>query len=223
MKLKLLVAAVAFAAAGMANAATIITFAQSGASNSVTGSTLGTNQNTFSTIDSLVTLGGGYIGSGYMSFNFLSDAGTFTKFGANYYEALSGSFSVYNNLSHSSLILGGTFTSNVGVLQYSAGTFTITAGTAGYAATDLVFTSSVFAPATLDLERAMTFSFTNVIGLVAPQETDTQFSSFTSNESGNTSADPFVPPPQAPEPATALLAGLGLLGLAASRRTAKKA
>lgn len=223
MKLKLLVGAIALATAGLASAATVVTFAQTGATNSVTATAIGTNQNEFTTTDSLVTVGTGYVGSAYLTFDFLSDAGSFFHAGSLFGETLSGTFSIYTGTGLTGTkVLAGGFTSNVGSLTESTNVFSITAGTTGFAPSDLTFTSDIFSTGSLGLQRGLSFSFTNVSVVGGGALTAAhQFNAFTSNESGNASADPFVPPPTVPEPATLLLAGLGLMGVVASRRGKK--
>jgi len=216
MKLKLLVAAIALAASGLASATTVLIFGQTSGPSIVATEIAGVT-----TIgvaggmgDLLITqIAPGVINpvTGTLSLSLTStglatvDAGILTQ----YY---SGSFSVYDTSVVPVNVLTATF--NNARMSGTLGGGALEFGDSTVQDGSLLFTSDLIPAGDLGVLRAMSFSFT---ALGAVTLSNNSLGSFTSNFSGNDSANLTT----VPEPATALLASLGLLGVIASRRKAK--
>ena len=219
MKLKLLVAAIAFVTANLASAATVVIFGQSsGPSISATetgGVTTITSANG-PLIITQIAAGVSNPFTGFLNLNIHSiDLASVSAVGNVLTQNYAGSFSITSlangagvnilSASFSDARISGTLTG--GALEFGDTTPIDT----------LTFTSDIIPANQLELGRASTFSFTNLSSAVALA--DNSLGGFTSNFSGNDSAN--ITGTTVPEPGTVLLAGLGMLGAVASRRGRK--
>jgi len=203
--------------AGVAPAASadvILTFGQSASGNTITGTANGAqNQTTISGTDVPITISQIEsfvpVPTNQSAFFTLSATSTnaATMLGNNVTQSYSGSFSITGGA-------GGTGT------NYLSGTFTDAIFGSGASLTlsasqppdpSVTFTSSVIN--VLGLTRAVSLGFSNVTPAVAI--VGTTLRGFTSSVAGNFSANPET---VVPEPASLLLLGSGLAGLAARAR-----
>jgi hypothetical protein len=128
----------------------------------------------------------------------------------NLVQNFSGSFAITQGALN---ILSGNFTD----LLTGFGSGAVLTGTTPPVSA-VTFTSDIIPAADLDVERALSLSFSNVvptIGALAP--IDGTYPSFTASVSGTFSAN-NAPPPRIPEPASMALLGSGLIALAATAR-----
>ena len=220
MKLKLLVAAVALASANLASAATVLIFGQSSGPSISAVESAGVT--TISSVNGpliITQIADGVVNPlvGFLNLNMYSiDAAIVSGLGNVLTQNYAGGFSITS-------LAGGA---GVNILSATFGNGRISGRTGGGAlefgdstpVDGLVFTSDLIPVGQLGLNRATTFSFTNLSSLVTLA--DNSLGSFTSNFSGNDSAK--LTGSTVPEPSTLLLGSLGLLGVLTSRR-AKKA
>jgi PEP-CTERM motif len=205
-------AAVVFAAPA-SQAATILTFSQTGVSSTVTGTANGGGTaTTISIVNAAVSISSIAAGittpiNGFMTLS-ASSVGTASAVGGFTAQSFNGTFSITSASGGSGTnYLSGTFDDDV----FGAGSsLTLSASTPGQTVT---FTSDVIAPAALLDPNAMSLGFTDV----SPQISITgqTLASFTSNVSGNFSA---AAPIVASEPASIVILGMGLIGLGWMRR-----
>jgi hypothetical protein len=142
-----------------------------------------------------------------------SSASGATISNGNLVQNFNGTFSIVQGTTN---ILSGTFKD----LLTGSGSGAVLTGTTP-PVDGVTFTSDVIPLADLDVERALSLSFANVvpaIGVGAP--VDGTYPSFTASLSGNFSANNLAPP-SLPEPMSMALLGTGLLGLGALRRRSR--
>jgi hypothetical protein len=214
MKLKLLAAAIALAASGLASATSVLIFGQTSGASIVATESGGTTTIGVGSGGLIITqIAPGVTNpiNGTLSLSLTSIAPAILNANVvtQYY---SGSFSVYSSGVD---VLTATFSN--ARMSGSLGGGALEFGNSTDQDGTLLFTSDLIPASDLGILRAMSFSFTNLNVPVAIA--DGSLASFTSNFSGNDSAN--LTSTTVPEPSTVLLSGLGLLGLVASRRTRK--
>lgn len=217
MKLKLLAAAIALAASGLASATSVLIFGQTSGAGIVATESGGTTTIGVSNGSLIITqiapgVTNPITGTLSLSLTSIAPAILNANVVTQYY---SGNFSVFDTSATPANLLTATFSNarmsgTLGGGSLEFGNSTDQDGT-------LLFTSDVIPATDLGILRAMSFSFTNMN--VPVTIVDNSLASFTSNFSGNDSAN--LTSTTVPEPATVLLTGLGLLGVVASRRTKK--
>jgi hypothetical protein len=208
------VGAVSLAMASPASADVILTFGQTSSGNTITGTNSGGSSTTISGTDVPITItqidpasGVSSNTSAFFSLSATSSGSATVLFGQTIQE-FSGSFTI-------------TSTTGGGGTNYLSGTFTDAVFGSGNALTlsasepgQLVsFSSSVIPSGDLISPQALSLSFANVLPAVSI--TGTSLSSFTSSVSGTFSATVTS---TVPEPASLVLLGSGLFGLAARSR-----
>ena len=204
-----LVAVMSLASAQAASAVTILVFGQNGTASTVTATTDGTTT-TITGTDIAVTLtaleNGASGTQAFLDFTFTSD-GAATLSAGNIEQSFQGTFS-FNSLANGTgtNFLSGDFDD---LANGADGGNQLTVG-AGTPSDVINFDSDVIT--SLDLERALSIAFTDVIPALAI--CGTSLCGFEASVAGNFSANIGD---VVPEPASVLLFGAGLLGLASRR------
>ena len=215
MKLKLLVAAIALAATGAANAFTVTNWSSYGTDTFVaTVSGGGTHVN----LSDAISFNGGNlgVGSGDGVFSLTADStGTATNVSGIISQLFSGTFDLYDTGGAQSII-HGSFTN----AKLSDNSGSILFGISSNNGT-LTFASDFLNASQLDVGRVLNLTFSDVSGSGDLAISGGTIAAFSGSYSGTASSKQSVIH-HAPEPETLFLAGLGLLGVVASRR-AKKA
>jgi hypothetical protein len=211
MKLILLAGAAILGLAGTAHAVPIIQFAQTSSVNTVTA-TANAGDTATTIAGSNVAVGvtqdlGGFLGNAFLNLNATS-TGAAAAVGTGAVQHYAGSFTITSGLGGSGTnFLSGTFTD----AALGVGSALVLA--IGAPPDVLALTSSVIPASELVNPDAASFGFTNVIPPISI--VGTTIGSFAATVAGNVSSSAVA----IPEPGSLALLGLGMLGLAAVRRS----
>jgi hypothetical protein len=195
-----------------AEAAQILSYGQTGATNTVTGTRVGSNT-TISTTNTPIIITqilGGSFTPALVSYSFANVSAATTTAGGDITQNFNGTFCIT-----SAAGCGGTNYLSGTVLNVALGNgaaFSLSGSTPG--PNNVTFTSSVISAADLFLERGASLAFSNVVGPLAI--VNGTIDSFTASGTGTFSAGRS----EVPVPASLALVGLGLLGFGVASRKA---